>query len=89
MKCNICIMGILEGEESKQSINIFEEIMSKNFPNLVKEKDTQIQEAQRVPNKLDPKRPALGPIVSKMTRLKDNPKCCKRKAGSYLQGSTN
>ena len=50
-------MGILEGEESKQSINIFEEIMSKNFPNLVKEKDTQLQEAQRVPNKWDPKRP--------------------------------
>ena len=41
---NIHIMGILEGEDSKQGIkNLFEEIMSENFPNLVKEKDTQIQ----------------------------------------------
>ena len=68
MKCNICIMGILEGEESKQSINIFEEIMSKNFPNLVKEKDTQIQEAQSFPDKLEPKRPTPRYIIIKMTR---------------------
>ena len=30
--------------------------MKENFPNLVKEIDMQVQEAQRVPNKLDPKR---------------------------------
>ena len=30
--------------------------MKENFPNLVKEIDIQVQEAQRVPNKLDPKR---------------------------------
>ena len=42
MKCNnVCIMGIPEREESEQGIeNIFEEIMTKKFPNLVKEKDT-------------------------------------------------
>ena len=42
-KCNnIHIMGIPEGEESKQGIeNLFEEIMIKNFHNQVKEKDTQ------------------------------------------------
>ena len=35
-------MGIPEGEESEQEIkNLFEEIMSKNFLNLVKEKDTE------------------------------------------------
>ena len=41
MKCNnIQIMGIPEGEESKQGIkNLFEEIMTEKFPNLVKEKD--------------------------------------------------
>ena len=43
---NICIMGIPE-EESEQGIeNLFEEIMTKNFPNLVKENVTQVQEAQ-------------------------------------------
>ena len=46
---NICIMGIQEGEESEQGIeNVFEGIMIKNLPNLVKEKVTQVQEAQRV-----------------------------------------
>ena len=73
MKHNsICIMGIPEGEESEQGIeNLFKEIMTQNFPNWVKEKDTQVQEAQRIPNKLDPKRPTLRQIVIKVTGLKD------------------
>ena len=44
---NILIMGIPEGEERQQGIeNLCEEIMTENFPNLVKEKDTQVQEVQ-------------------------------------------
>ena len=35
---------------------LFEKIMKENFPNLVKKLDIQVQEAQRVPKKLDPKR---------------------------------
>ena len=65
---NIYIIGIPEGEESEQGIeNLFEEIMTENYPNLVKEKVTQVQEAQRVPNKLDPKRPTSRLIIIKMT----------------------
>ena len=45
--------------------------MTENFPNLVNEKDTQVQEAQRVPNKLDPKKYAFKHIIMKMARLKD------------------
>ena len=46
-----------EGEEKEQKIeNLFEKIMKENVPNLVKEIDIQVQEAQRVPQKLDPKR---------------------------------
>ena len=45
--------------------------MAENFLKLVKEKVTQVQEAQRVPNKLDPKRPTMRNIIIKMTRLKD------------------
>ena len=58
MKCNnIHNKGIPKGEESEQGIdNVSEEIMTENFPNLVKEKVTQVQEAQRVPNKLVPKK---------------------------------
>ena len=40
-------MGIPEGEESEQGIeNLFEELMTENFPNLVKKKIIQIQEAE-------------------------------------------
>ena len=48
--------------------------MTKNFLNLVKEKDTQVQAAQRVPNKMDPKKPPPADIIIKMTRLKDKEK---------------
>ena len=48
MKCNnICIIGIPEGEEAEQGIeNLFEKVMMENFPNLMREKLTQIQETQ-------------------------------------------
>ena len=55
---SIHVMGTLEGEESEQGIeNLSEEIMTENFPNLVKDKDAQVQEAQKVLNKLHPRRP--------------------------------
>ena len=46
MKCNnIRIIGIPEGEEEEQVIeNLFEKVMMENFPNLMKEKVTQITE---------------------------------------------
>ena len=49
---NICIIpegGIPEGEEEEQGIeNVFEKVMMENFPNLMREKVTQIQETQRI-----------------------------------------
>ena len=48
---NIHIIGVPEREEKEQEIgNLFEKVMKENFPNLVKEIDLQVQEAQRVPN---------------------------------------
>ena len=46
-----------EGEEKDQEIeNLFEQIME-NFPNLAEETDFQkIQESQRVPKQLDPRK---------------------------------
>ena len=56
-KSNIRIMGAREGEEKEQEIgNLFEKIMKENFPNLVRETDMQVQEVQRLPNKMDTKR---------------------------------
>ena len=43
----------------------------KNFPNLVKEIDMQVQEAQRVVNKLDPKWRTPRHVVIKSEKLKD------------------
>ena len=53
MKCNsIHIIGIPEAEEEEQGVeNLFEKVMMGNFPNLIREKVTQIQESQRVPIK--------------------------------------
>ena len=58
---NIRIIRVPEGEEEDQEIeNLFEKIME-NFPNLAKEIDFQeVQEAQRVPKKLDPRRTHQG-----------------------------
>ena len=56
------------GEEEEQEIeNLFEKIMKENFPNLAKEIDFQeVQEAQRVPKKLDPKRNTPRHIIIKL-----------------------
>ena len=59
-----------EGEEEEQEIeNLFEKIMKENFPNLVQEIDIQVQEAQRVPNKKDSKRPTPRHIIIKMLKV--------------------
>ena len=54
-KCsNIRIIGVPEGEEEEQKLEILFEQIMENFPNLAKEIDFQeVQEAQRVPKKLD------------------------------------
>ena len=45
--------------------------MKENFPNLVKETDMQVQEAQKVPNKMDAKRPTPKQIIIKVPKIKD------------------
>ena len=57
--------------------NLFEEIMIENFPNLVKEIDMQFQEAQRVPNKMDSKKPTPRHSIIKMRKGKDKEKILK------------
>ena len=58
IKCtNIQIIGVPEEEEKKKGYEkIFEEIIVKNFPNMEKEIVNQIQEAQRVPYRIKPRR---------------------------------
>ena len=67
---NIHIIGIPEGEEEEQGIeNLFEKVMMENFPNLMREKVTQIQETQRVPTKRKPKRATSRHIIIKMAKF--------------------
>ena len=55
---NVCIIGVPEGDKRKKGVeNIFDEIMAENIPKLKKETDFQVQETQRVPKKMNPKRP--------------------------------
>ena len=59
-----------EGEEKEQEIgNLFEKLMKENFPNLVKEIDMQVQESQRVPNKMDANRPTPRHILIRMPKV--------------------
>ena len=73
-----------EEEEEQEIENLFEKIMKENFPNLVKEIDIQNQEAQRVPNKLDPKRTTPGHIIIKMPKVKDAKRVLKAGRGKNL-----
>ena len=61
-----------EGEEEEQEIeNLFEQIME-NFPNLAKEIDFQeVQEAQRVPKKLHPRKHTPRHIIITSSKIKD------------------
>ena len=60
-----------EKRKSKKLDIYLKKIRKENFPNLVKEIDMQVQEAQTVPNKLYPKRTTPRHIIIKMTIVKD------------------
>ena len=72
-RSNIRIIGVPEGEEEEQDIEIlFEKIIKENFPNLTKEIDFQeVQEAQRVPKKLDPRRNTPRHIIITLVKIKE------------------
>ena len=78
---NIRLIGIPEGEEEEPGIEnvmkTFEKVMMENFPNLRREKVTQIQETQRVPSKRNPKRPTARHIIMKMANLQDKERILK------------
>ena len=66
-----------EEEEEQEIENIFQKIMKDNFPNLAEEIDIQIKEAQRIPNKLDPKRTTPRHIIIKMPKVKEKERILK------------
>ena len=75
---NILKIGIPEGEEEGQGIeNLFEKVMMENFPNLMREKVTQIQDKQSIPIKRNPKRPTSRHIIIKMAKFQDKERILK------------
>ena len=79
-----------EGEEGEQEIeNLFEQIMKENFPNLMKEIDMQVQDAQRVPKKLDPRKNTKRHIIitlPKITEKERNLKAAREKETVTYKG---
>ena len=67
------MIGVPEGEEEEQEIeNLSEKTMEENFPNLAKEVDFQeVQEAQRVPKKLDPRQNTPRHIIITLPKIKE------------------
>ena len=72
-RSNLQIIAVPEGEEKDQEIeNLFEQIMKENLPSLAKEIDFQeVQEAQKVPKKLDPRRNTPRHIIITLPKIKD------------------
>ena len=75
---NIHIIGVPEEEErEKGPQKIFEEIIVENFPNIGKERATQVQQSQRVPSRINPRRNMPRHIVIKLTKIKGKEKLLK------------
>ena len=75
---NIQITGVPEEEEEQEIENLFEKIMKKNFHNLAKEINFQeVQEAQRIPKKLDPRKHTPRHIVITLPKIKDKERILK------------
>ena len=51
--------------------------MKENFPNLAKEIDTRVQEAQKVPKKLDPRKHTPRHIIITLFKIKDKERILK------------
>ena len=68
---NIRIIGVPEEEEEmKGHEKIFEGIIVENSPNMEKEIVNQVQEAQRVPYRINPRRNTPKHILNKLTKTK-------------------
>ena len=72
-------MGMMtEVEEKEQEIGtLSENTVKENFPNLSKEMNMQVQEGQRVPNKLYPKRNTPRLIIITLPKIKNKERILK------------
>ena len=75
---NIQIIGVPE-EDDKKKVHekILEEIIVENFPKMGKEIVTQVQETQRVPNRINPRQNTPRYILIELTKIKHKEKILK------------
>ena len=67
---NIRIIRVPEEEEKQKGTEkIFEEIIVENYPNMGKEIVNQVQEAQRVPYRINPRRNMPRHILIKLSKI--------------------
>jgi hypothetical protein len=78
-RLNLRIIGIEEEEEvqAKGIHNIFNKIITENFPNLEKVMPIQVQEASRTPNRLDQNRTFSSHIIIKTTSTENRERILK------------
>ena len=67
---NIQIIGVPEEEDKKKDHEIILEIIVENFPKMGKEIITEVQETQRVPNRINPRRNTPRHIFIKLAKIK-------------------
>ena len=67
---NIRIIGVPEEEKKKGTEKIFEDIIVENLTNMGKEIVNQVQEAQRVPYRINPRRNTRRHILIKLSKIK-------------------
>ena len=79
---NIRIIGVPEQEDKKKEHEkIFEEIIVENFPKMGKEIITQVQETQRVPNRINARQNTPRHILIKLTKIKHKKQILKSSKG--------
>ena len=57
-------------QRERRGLKMYMKKLTENFPNLKKETDIQVQEAQRISNKMNPNRPTPRHIILKWQKLK-------------------
>ena len=72
VKCpNIRIIGVPEEEDKKKGHEkLLEEIIAESFPKMGNKIDTQVQETQRVPNRINPRQNIPRYILIKLMKIK-------------------
>ena len=70
-KTNLCLIGVPACHEENESKleNILQDIIQENFPNLVRQDNTQLQVIQRTPQRYSSRRATPRHIIVRFTRV--------------------